>query len=161
MLQLNWNLIYTIINLLVLYVILKKFLFKPVTAMMEKREQLIADNIDSAKKQQEEAKKIKEDYETLLINAREEARQIVAEAKAHAQKEYDAILQKAQQDAQLHLEQAKKAIEEEKQNALKGAYNDIAKLSILAASKVCTKNIDTEANQKLVEEFLDEAGVAS
>ena len=62
MLQLNVNLFFTIINLVVLYLLLKKFLIKPVTNVMEERERLIADGLNQASSAREEAAKLKNEY---------------------------------------------------------------------------------------------------
>ena len=64
MLSLNvWNLLFTVINVLVLYLLMKKFLFKPVLAVLEKRKEMIASNMEEARKSQQEAEELKTDYE--------------------------------------------------------------------------------------------------
>ena len=92
MLRLDWNLVLTIINLIVLYLLLKKFLFKPVLSIMEKREKMIQDSIASARSQEGQAQELKEHYEQALVSARDESAQIVEKARVDAQKEYDRIL---------------------------------------------------------------------
>ena len=63
MIQFNVSLLFTIINLIVFYLLLKKFLFKPVMGIMEKREKMIADGLKNASDSQEEAARLKAEYE--------------------------------------------------------------------------------------------------
>ena len=55
MLSINMDLVWTIINLIILYVLLKKFLIKPVTSIMEQRKALIEGSLANARKQEEES----------------------------------------------------------------------------------------------------------
>ena len=69
MLKLDWNLLFTIINLLILYFALKKFLFAPVCKIIDEREAKIKSELENADKAKEEAEKLKTDYEAELANA--------------------------------------------------------------------------------------------
>ena len=92
MLRIDINLVFTIINLLVLYFLMKKFLFKPVNNIIAKREEAIKkqfDDADEAKKQADETKK---QYEASVADAKEESAKIVQEAKDKARIEYDRIV---------------------------------------------------------------------
>ncbi len=84
--------VFVAINLLVLYIIMKKILFKPVTQFMENRTKSIKDSIENAEKNKADAAKLKEQYEFQLRTAKTEAERIITEAKARASKEYDAII---------------------------------------------------------------------
>ena len=84
MLQLNVNLFFTIINLVVLYLLLKKFLIKPVTKVIEARERMIADGLSQASSAREEAKELKNQYEAALSCARQESEKIVQKAQVQA-----------------------------------------------------------------------------
>ena len=66
MLRIDFNLVLTIINLIVLYLILRKFLFRPVMDIMEKREKMIADGIGHANEEQDKAHALKKQYEDAL-----------------------------------------------------------------------------------------------
>ena len=78
-----WNIVWTIVNLLVLYLVFKKFLYKPVMNVIEARENMIKQQFDSAKKDQDEALKLKAEYHDRLENAKTEADQIILDARAH------------------------------------------------------------------------------
>ena len=70
MLRIDFNLVLTIINLIVLYLILRKFLFRPVMDIMEKREKMIADGISHANEEQDKAHALKKQYEDALNGAK-------------------------------------------------------------------------------------------
>lgn len=95
MIEINMNLVYTIINVIILYLLLRHFLIKPVTDIMEKRKQLIADGLQSAQDAQDGALKMKQEYEAALNGAKQESVQIVENARKSAKAEYDRILEEA------------------------------------------------------------------
>lgn len=137
MLSLNvWNLLFTIINVLVLYLLMKKFLFKPVLAVLEKRKEMIATNMEEARKSQQEAEKLKCDYEEKLSSAKEEAQVIVHNARELAEQERAGILEKTRVESEQMIEKAKAAILSEQEQAQQEAKEEIAKLAVLAARKI-------------------------
>ena len=87
MIEINMNLVYTIINVIILYLLLRHFLIKPVTDIMEKRKQLIADGLQSAQDAQDGALKMKQEYEAALNGAKQESVQIVENARKSAKAE--------------------------------------------------------------------------
>lgn len=158
MLHLNWEVLYVIVNLLVLYLLLKKFLFGPVTAMMEKRAQKVQDTIREAENKNAEAQVLREQYEQKLAEAQSQASQIVRQAQERAAREYAAILQQAREDASRVMEQAQKSIEQEREQALREVKGRVSGLVLVAAAKLAQKNLDDDANQALVDAFVAEAG---
>ncbi len=137
MLNLNvWNLLFTVINVLVLYFVLKKFLFKPVLSILEKRQDIITANIAEARKSQLEAEVLKCDYQEKISFAKEEAQSIVHNAREMADQERDGILAKAKEESDQMIERAKAAILSEQEQAQQDAKEEIAKLAVLAARKI-------------------------
>ena len=84
MLSLGWGLIWTIINLIVLYLLLKKFLIGPLLGIMEKRKTLIAQQLENARTTEGKANELKGQYEMAISGAKSESAQIIEEAKADA-----------------------------------------------------------------------------
>lgn len=160
MLNLDWNIIYTIINLLVFYLLLKKFLFKPVGAIMEKRRKLIEDSIQEAEAKKAQAETLQEQLAAQLADAQTEATQIIQAARARADAEYSRILQQAREDAAKVLSDANRMIEAEREQAMREVRGSIADIVLLAASKVAQKNMDGASNQEFVDAFLTGAGVS-
>lgn len=159
-LQLNVNLLFTIINLVVLYLLLKKFLIKPVTNIMEEREKLIADGLNRADSTQAEAAKLKGEYEAALTNAREESVKIVEKAQVQAKAEYERIVKEAGVKASDILDSAKINIQLEQEQTMKALQSEIAGLAMAAAAKIVSKETENQGNQDIYNQFLKEAGDA-
>lgn len=158
MLNLDWNIVWTIVNILVLFLLLKHFLFKPITEMMESRTAEIENNLKDAEDQKQKASELTAQYEEKLQGTHAEAAQIVSEARQRGQREYDAILKTAGQDAQKEQERARADMEREREEMLRGVQENVTELVLLTASKLSQKELDEESDRKLVDSFLSEAG---
>lgn len=158
MLNLDWNIVWTIVNILVLFLLLKHFLFEPITEMMESRTAEIENNLKDAEDQKQKASELTAQYEEKLQGAHAEAAQIVSEARQRGQREYDAILKTAGQDAQKEQERARADMEREREEMLRGVQENVTELVLLTASKLSQKELDEESDRKLVDSFLSEAG---
>ena len=158
MLNLDWNIVWTIVNILVLFLLLKHFLFKPITEMMESRTAEIENNLKDAEDQKQKASELTAQYVEKLQGAHAEAAQIVSEARQRGQREYDAILKTAGQDAQKEQERVRADMEREREEMLRGVQENVTELVLLTASKLSQKELDEESDRKLVDSFLSEAG---
>lgn len=158
MLKLDWSLLFTLINLIVFYFLMKKFLIKPITNIMEERKKLIENGLSQARQNQDEALKLKEQYEAALVGARSESSKILADAKQSAKAEYDRVMQEAAKDAGTFMENAQKTIELEKQKAIYDLRSQVAGLAIEAACKVTGNKDHSREDRELYDKFLEEAG---
>nr|WP_264470239.1 F0F1 ATP synthase subunit B [Anaerostipes caccae] len=149
---------WTFVNLIVFFLILKKLLFQPVMGMIEKREQMISGQIEDAEQKNTQAGLLKEKYEAELKNANQEAAMIVKTAKERGKEEYEKILRDAGAEASKIIADASKTIETEREKAVQGIQNEIAQVAIAAASKVIQENVDQASNEKILDDFLREAG---
>lgn len=145
-------------NLIVFFLILKRLLFQPVMGMIEKREQMISGQIEDAEQKNTQAGLLKEKYEAELKNANQEAAMIVKTAKERGKEEYEKILRDAGAEASKIIADASKTIETEREKAVQGIQNEIAQVAIAAASKVIQENVDQASNEKILDDFLREAG---
>ena len=145
-------------NLIVFFLILKKLIFQPVMGMIEKREQMISGQIEDAEQKNTQAGLLKEKYEAELKNANQEAAMIVKTAKERGKEEYEKILRDAGAEASKIIADASKTIETEREKAVQGIQNEIAQVAIAAASKVIQENVDQASNEKILDDFLREAG---
>ena len=84
MIKIDINLVFTIINLLVLYLLMKKFLFGPIINVMDQRKAMIDQQFAEAKERQDNAKVLQEQYEGALKSAKEESYQIMEQARKEA-----------------------------------------------------------------------------
>lgn len=159
MLKVNpWNLLFVVINLLVLLALMKKFLYQPVLNVIAKRQEMIEDQFAKAASAKEEAEQLKIKYEDCLAEAKTESAGIMKEAKVQAGAEYDKILADAEKKAKALIEEAKQIGQAEKEKAVKEADVQIAKLAVAAASKIVTGTSDAKQDYAIYEEFLKEAG---
>lgn len=158
MLKLGWDLLWTIINLIILYLLMKKFLIGPITGIMEKRKNLIAQQFKDAETVQNQAQEMKTQYETALSGAKEESVQIIADARSDAKALSERTLKDANEKASRILENARNTAEQEKQNAMSGAKSEIADLALEAAKKLLSQGSSKEGNSMLYDQFLAETG---
>lgn len=158
MLSLDWSIIWNIVNILVLFLLLKHFLFKPITEMMESRTAEIENNLKDAEEQKRKAQDLTAQYQQKLEGAKAEAAQIVSDARQQGQKEYDALLKTAAQDARKEQERSRADMEREREEMLRGVQENVTELVLLTASKLSQKELDEESDRKLVDAFLSEAG---
>ena len=139
MLTFNISILYNVINILVLFVLLKIFLFKPVTEIMEKRKAMIQQDLDDAKKAKDDAEQMKGEYENTLNSAKNQAADIVKDAKTRAEVEYNSIIEQGNKDAAAIMANADKTIAQEKERAIKQSKAEMADLAISMASKLVEK----------------------
>ena len=158
MLNLGWSLVWTIINLIIFYLLMKRFLVGPVLGIMEKRKNLIAQELENAKAAQEKAEELKGHYEGALAGAREESAQIIEAARADAKSESERMVKEANLEAAKIIENARVTAEQEKENALQGAKSEIAGLALEAARKLLSEGSTEKGNSMLYDEFLAKAG---
>lgn len=152
------TIIWTVVNLIVLYLLLKKFLFKPVLAMIESRQQEIEHNMAAAEDQRIKAESMLEEYGAKLSDANDEASQLVAQAKTRAEQEYQTIMNAAKSDAKQLMEDTQSQLETDRIAMLTGVRKEVASLALLAAAKVSTHEINAADNESLLNSFLAEAG---
>ena len=151
-----WYIVETVINVLILFILLRIFLFKPINKMKADRTRTIQDNLDSAEKAKAEAEELRQQYEDSISEAKEKANQIIMKAHEDAESERTAIIRKSQEEADRIVADADKTIENERKRVLRQAQSEIADLAIEAASKIIGENVDDEKNRKLVDKFLSE-----
>ena len=115
------TILFTVINILVLFLFLKKFLFGRVNAIMEKRAQMVQADLDHAKETVAEAEQLKTNYLETMSGAQSEAKELIAKAQKIANEQRDQITQQAQRDADRIMANAKKEIVLEQQRSLESA----------------------------------------
>lgn len=152
------DMLWTVVNVFVLYFFLRKFLFKPVTNMIESRQQEIEHNITAAEDQRIKAETMLEEYNDKLKNAGHEASQLVSQAKNRAEHEYQSILKNAHSDAKRLTRETEEQLEADRLTMLAGVRKEVATLALLAAGKIAEHEISLEDDQALLESFLSEVG---
>ena len=143
------GLVWTIINLIVLFLLLRHFLINPVSNIMEQRRKLIADGLQNAQDTQDEANRLKAEYEEALSGAKKESAEIVDKARIDARAEYDRIVGEAGAKAGNIIENAKENVRIEREQTMKELQSQIAGLAIASAEKIVG-----DKEQNIYDQFL-------
>ena len=147
------GLVWTIINLIVLFLLLRHFLINPVSNIMEQRRKLIADGLQNAQDTQDEANRLKAEYEEALSGAKKESAEIVDKARIDARAEYDRIVGEAGAKAGNIIENAKENVRIEREQTMKELQSQIAGLAIASAEKIVG-----DKEQNIYDQFLGVVG---
>ncbi|MCR5785580.1 MAG: F0F1 ATP synthase subunit B [Eubacterium sp.] len=158
MLRLDINLVLTIINLLVLYFLLRKFLINPVRNVMAKRRELIENSLKEADTAKAEALELKKSYEEQMASAKEDAARIIATSKDKANEEYSKKMSETANDVARMKREAEEAMQLEAESAKRQMQQEIASLAMAAAVKVIGESNTEIQNKALYDSFLQEAG---
>jgi F-type H+-transporting ATPase subunit b len=145
---------WTLVVFGILFALLWKFAWPPILRSVEERERRIQNQLAEAEKARTEAARLLEEHKKLLAGGRQEAIEILNKAKTLAEKEREALIQKARQEQDEILARARREIGEEKAKAIAELRREAVDLAIAAASRVIDANLDSDANRKLVLEYL-------
>ena len=155
LMSLRVNLMFwTLVIFAVLYFILNKWVFPAVLGMVEAREKALAEAIEGAKRDREEAARLLDEHRLSIENSRADAQKLIAEARGIAEKMRTDTLEKTRQEQQEMLERARRDIAAERDRAIAELRREAVDLAIRGASKVVEENLDSDKNRKLVEQFL-------
>ena len=154
----GFKFIMAFLNLIILYFVLRKVLFKPIMEFMDNRTKSIENSIADAERQKAESIEMKNAYETQLKTAKAESKKIIDTAVAKAEARQENIMAEAQRQAEELLAGTREEIRLEREQMLKGVRSEVASLALAAASKVLEANMNTESNRILIDKFIDEAG---
>ena len=148
--------IWTILTFVLLSIILAKFAWKPLLAMLDERNKSIEDSLLSAEKARKELENINQESEVILTEAKTEAQSIISDAKSAAENLKEDIVSKAKTEADSQIEKAKAQINVEKDKAMQEIRSEVVNLSIDVAEKIIKKNISKEDNIALIKESLSD-----
>ena len=152
-LNLNWEIIWVFVNLLILFLLMKKFLFGPITKLLDERAKGVADTLDQA-----ETQLAKAEYTQQLASARGEAAHIVEEARKRADLAYSRRMDEAAQDVQRLNEQAARQRAADREAMLASAQKQVADLVLLTTAKVSQRTLDADADRAMLDALLEEVG---
>ena len=150
--------IWTLISFFLLLILLRKVAYPHILKGMKKREETIKQQLEEAQKTKKESEALLEDYKRQLAEARSEAQKIINEGKSLGENMRKEIVQKAQTESNQIVKRAQEEIELQKQKAILELQEKIADLSIMAATKIINKSLNTDDNRRLVEEYVSKVG---
>lgn len=150
--------IWTLVVFGLLLFALRRWVWPELLGAVRERERRLEEQIAAAEKSRAEAAALLEEHRKLLSGARTEAQEILNKAKSVAEKEREALLAKARGEYEQLLARARKEIVDEKDKALLELRREAVDLSIAAASRLIDAKLDSEANRRLVMEYLASLG---
>ena len=153
-----WLILISLCNLIILFFILKKFLFKPVKRILSQRQAEYDAKFAEADDKLSEAEKIKADLEDKYSKADDEADRIIKEAKDNASRRGDAILAEAKDKAGIIVKNAESEAELRRRKADESIKNEIADVSVEIAEKIIGREVSEEDHRRLLDEFIDKIG---
>jgi len=156
MLDFSVTFIIAIINITILFLILRKILFKPVTKFMADRAKSVLDSIDQADKDKAQAKTLLAEYEGKLKNADAEADEIIRAARKTANAEAERIIAAGKSAAETMQANARREIQAEREAALAQFKAEAALLVIAAASRLLGRELQTDDNRRYANMLMDE-----
>lgn len=152
------TMIATLINTLILFLVLKHFLFKPVNKILDERKKNVEDTYRQADEKLTEAARLESEYTEKLANAKAESAEIVKNATKRAQTRSDEIIAEAKSEASSIIVKANADIEKEKKRAVNQIKDEISDIALAVAEKVVEKEIDPKDHERLIESFISELG---
>lgn len=152
------DILFQLFCFVLLLAFLKKVAWGPLINMMKERETHVANQIDEAEKTREQAAKYVEEQREILKQSRVEAQALIENAKKQGDAQREEIVVAARTEADRIKENAKREIEVEKEKAVAALREQVASLSVLIASKVIEKELTEADQEKLINEYLQEAG---
>ena len=153
-----WQIVIAILNLTIMFLVVKMFLFKPVKKMLSQRQTAIDAQYVNAAQAEVAAKENKAKWEEQLSNARDEADDIINSASENAKRHGDEIIADAKEKAEQILRLAQAEAELERKKAKDEIKKEIADISTLLSEKMLEREIKTDDHKKLIDSFINEIG---
>jgi F-type H+-transporting ATPase subunit b len=158
MININYTYFFQIMNILILFFFLRKYLFNPVMAYLDRRNDYVQTSLKEAEHKLQEANALYEKYNQEMAGSRKEGREIIERARLQGEELKEEILGQAKEESDRILVRAREEIQREKDKAQSELRKDVATLSVLVASKILKDKIDDDLDQELVDRFIREAG---
>lgn len=156
-----WTIIFQILNLLLLMVLFKKYLFKPVTEILEKRQAEIEGHYQEAQQAETDAKAMKADYESKMAGARQEADRVIKTATESANAMSASIVEDARTQADQIKRRAQTEIDLERRRAFDEVKGELSGIALDIASQVIEREVNEKDHEAFINEFIKNVGEAS
>lgn len=156
-----WAIIISLLNLVILFLFLKKFLFRPVTRVMAERRARVDAILTDAEAAREAAEADKTAYAERLGQAEADAAEVIRRATATATRESDAILATAREHAAAMKRQAEADIAQERKKAVNELKGEISAISLSIAEQVVAREVKPDDHHAMIDAFIRDVGEAS
>jgi F-type H+-transporting ATPase subunit b len=153
-----WQTLISLANLLLIFLILKKFFYKPVQKVLNERRALLDKQYDDAKNAEAAAMANKAAWEEKMQSAEEEAESILKEATIRADRRSERIVEEAKEKAGVIVRQAEAEAKLERKKATEGIKREIVDVSSCLSEKILEREIKTSDHKKIIDSFIAEIG---
>jgi len=153
-----WQMVVSLANLLLLFLIVKRFLYNPVKKMLANRQKAIEDDYAAAKDAREQAESDQRAYEEKLSEAKAEAENVIKAAVDTASAREKEIIAEAKDKADGIIRQAESEAELEKKKAEDSIKREIVTVSGAIASKMLEREVNTDDHRRLIDSFIEGIG---
>ena len=150
--------IFTLLNTIILFAVLKHFLFGPIEKVMEKRQEEVDKIYDDAENAKADAEAYKAEYDERLAHAKEEAVDIIKAAQERADRLGEEIVNDAKSKADDLMKRADAEIAQERKKAVNELKNEISVISLDIAEKMLDREINEGDHAELINRFIEEMG---
>ena len=157
LLTINWNLIFSIITVLVLILILKHFFFEKVKKFMDERKAKVEEQFQKAEEAENQAREKLDEYNEILAGAEKEKRVIIADAMENAKLQANSVLDDARKEVADIREKSRLQIEREKIAARKEIHNEVGDLAVQLAEKILESELDEDAQASVIDEIISKS----
>lgn len=152
------ELIFAIVNFLVLLFLLRKFLYKPMLKMMDDRKKSIDEALDSAAAARQEVAETQTVIQTEIAQARAKADELISTAQVGSERLKEEILAKAREDAQAITAKAQAEIAHEREEAIAALRLEVTGLVMAATRQLLQEAVDEKAQKHLFDQYIDNIG---
>ena len=157
LLSINWNLLFTAVTIIVLFIILKVFFFEKVHKFMMDRENEIRSSIENADNVNKLADEKLQNYEAKIANVEMESRQMLKAARDEAKVQAKEIVDSANEKARNLIDHSQKEIRREQYNARKELKEEVGNLAMMAAEQILEKELSPETHEEIINKIIEEA----
>jgi len=147
------DVIISLINITVLFILLRLILWKHVIRFLAERKNRVQGEMDDAQKRRNDADKLHDKYNEKLSGIEAQGQEIIQKSKQKANEESEKILKQSRDRAKEMITEAEARIAEEKQQALEDAQLDITGLATQMAAQILEREISEQDNINIVDEF--------
>lgn len=154
----NWpGLLTQLISFLILFLLLKKFLYRPVIKMLEDRAEKIKTSLEVADKIKQEAEQTTAANESLMLKAREESQALISESREQAKKIKESELEKSKLQIEIERKRALDEIRSEEDKIINNIRSEFSGLAISAAEKIIEREVNENNHKEIIQLFLEKA----
>lgn len=139
---------------LILFLVLRHFLFKPVSELLEKRKQYIEEGVKLNEQASEELKRIETEYEQKMLTARQESSAIISDARKYGEDLKNKAVEESKVLAKAEYDKGILQLENEKQKAMKSMNDEIVEIALNAAEKVLREKSSTDTDKQMVKSLI-------